>query len=70
MDKNPENVQLPLRIASEPDASDRAAYESCELDEQQRYSALRHHLESTSAQAAWLARRKEEKPTVNPSALP
>ena len=71
MMENPESEQLPLRILPvEPDASDRAAYEAVELDEQQRYSALRHHLEETSAMSRWLARRKEEEPTVNPSALP
>ena len=72
MNEHPESEpeQLPLRIPpAGPDASDRAALEACEIDEQQRYSALRHHLEETSAQRRWLANRKEEKPTVNPLAL-
>jgi len=61
MDKNPENEQLPLRILpSEPDASDRAAYEAVELDEQQRYSALRRFEEETVRQREWLARKKEQ----------
>ena len=60
MEKNPESEQLPLRILPvEPDASDRAAYEAVELDEQQRYSARRRHLEETSAMSRWLADRKE-----------